>query len=97
MATTEELIINPNAQPSAFQAFLRAAGSHIIIALITALVTVALALGSYRTKIDVLVAEQSRSQQSFTELSVALNNLRVEVATLSGEMRKRRASDIRDQ
>ncbi len=70
--------------------FFKNAGSHITVALITALVSVSLALGSYRTKIDMLIVENGHLTESFAKLSSELSNLRVEVAKLTGEMKSTR-------
>lgn len=65
---------------------LKQLGSHIIIALLTALVTVSLALGSYRNKIDTIILENNRLNTTLVSLSKDLNDLRVEVSFLRGEM-----------
>lgn len=70
--------------------FFKNAGSHITVALITALVTVSLALGSYRAKIDSLITQNTDLASSFKDLSKELGDLRVEVAKLTGEMRQDR-------
>ena len=66
--------------------FLKQAGSHITVALLTALITVSIAVGQYRNKIDYIVAENHQLQQTLIGLSKDLNDLRVEVSFLRGEM-----------
>ena len=61
-------------------------GSYITVALLTALVTTSLAVGQYKNKIDTVITENMRLQQTLVGLSKDLNDLRVEVSFLRGEM-----------
>lgn len=76
--------------PEPVQQFFKVAGSHLFVALVTALITVSFALGSYKARIDEILVKEASVQASFDHLSTDLNNLRVEVAKLSGQMREDR-------
>ncbi len=78
--------------PEPVQQFFKVAGSHLFVALVTALITVSFALGSYKARIDEILIKEAAVQMAFDHLSMDLNNLRVEVAKLSGEMRQDRQS-----
>ncbi len=68
-------------------------GSHLIVALLTALITVSFALGSYKQKIDILYQDKVHIEASFVSLSGDLNALRNEVSKLRIEMEYSRAQN----
>ena len=60
--------------------------THIVIAVLTSLLTISLAAGSYQNKIDTLISENKEIKIAMKELSIALNDLGLKVATLSQKM-----------
>lgn len=60
--------------------------SHILVALISALITVSLALGSYKERINNLAEENTRIVHSIDNLTGTLHSLELQVVALRQEM-----------
>lgn len=60
--------------------------SHILVAAITALITVSLAIGSYKEKVNNLVGENARIVHSIDNLTGTMHSLEVQVSALRQEM-----------
>ena len=72
--------------PDPVQNFFKTIGSHLVVTIITALITVSLLFGSYKTKIDTLTTEASQTRVVLTDLNIAITDLRIEVSALKREM-----------
>lgn len=60
--------------------------THIITAVISALITISLSAGSYKTKLDTVILDNVEMKVVMKELSVSLNTLSIQVAKLSQKM-----------
>ena len=69
---------------------LKQLGSHVLVAILAALITTTFAIGGYKEKIDHVITENAESQVVMKGLATEMINLRVEVAGLRGEMRLNR-------
>ncbi len=75
------------------KSFFEAIQSHLFVALITAIVTISYALGSYRDKIDTLMTENAQTRSITQKLDDSMTDLRVEVGKLRLEMELNRINN----
>ncbi len=57
--------------------------THIVIAVLSSLLTISVAAGNYQNKIDTLIAENKEVKISMKELSIALTSLTIQVTALT--------------
>lgn len=60
--------------------------THIVIAVLSGLLTISLAAGGYKDKIDTLIGNDKEVKLAMKELSIALNGLTVKVAALGQQL-----------